>query len=242
MRHTTLYTTQARAGYWVLAMLIATAAVMLVTTPAARAGNVLKTIEGKARVVDGDTLEIAGLRIRLEGIDAPERGQTCNRAWLPLQWRCGRSATRALRRLVSGHIVKCRSRGLDAYDRIIAVCFVGDDNINAAMVRQGNAWAFTKYSTSYVTEQKLAQQKKRGVWRAKTETPWDYRAARWQSSDQAAPQGCPIKGNITDRGRIYHMPWSPWYKRVRINEAEGERWFCSEDEAAQAGWRPVGGA
>ena len=48
-----------------------------------------------------------------------------------------------------------------------------------------------------------------------------------------------IKGNITDNGRIYHMPWSPWYGKVRIDPARGERWFCNENEAMAAGWRPV---
>jgi hypothetical protein len=59
-------------------------------------------------------------------------------------------------------------------------------------------------------------------------------------ADQAAVSGdCPIKGNITSSGHIYHMPWSPWYEKVRIDTAKGERWFCSEREALAAGWRPV---
>jgi hypothetical protein len=48
-----------------------------------------------------------------------------------------------------------------------------------------------------------------------------------------------IKGNITNGGRIYHMPWSPWYEKVRIETTKGERWFCNENEAVAAGWRPV---
>ena len=194
---------------------------------------------GSARVVDGDTLEIAGVRIRLEGIDAPERGQRCSRAWWPGKWQCGRAATRALKSLTRGQDVRCESRGQDKYGRMIGVCFVQGRDINSAMVRFGHAWAFTKYSNSYVEEEDIARQRKRGIWRAKTQTAWDFRAKRWAASEQVAPEGCAIKGNISARGRVYHMPWSPWYARVRINTAKGERWFCSEAEAQSAGWRSV---
>ena len=53
------------------------------------------------------------------------------------------------------------------------------------------------------------------------------------------PMDAPFKGNITRRGRIYHMPWSPWYGRTRIEPAKGERWFCNERQALDAGWRPA---
>lgn len=198
------------------------------------------TVVGHARVVDGDTLEIVGRSIRLEGIDAPEAGQRCDRAWWPGTWRCGRAATRALTSLIDDQPVRCVRKGIDRYDRIIAVCFAGGMDLNAAMVRDGFAWAFRKYSTSYVREEAVARATKRGVWRAETQTPWAYRAHRWAVSEQTAPDGCAIKGNITGNGRIYHMPWSPWYKRVRINTRKGERWFCSERDAKAAGWRPVG--
>lgn len=199
-----------------------------------------ETIVGHARVIDGDTLDIVGRRIRLEGIDAPETGQRCARAWWPGTWRCGRAATRALRSLIGRQPVRCVRKGVDRYDRIIATCFVGQTDLNAAMVRDGHAWAFRKYSTTYVDEESVARTGKRGVWRAPTETPWAYRAQKWTVSEQAAPDGCAIKGNISSNGRIYHMPWSPWYKRVRIDTGKGERWFCSEQAAQAAGWRPVG--
>lgn len=198
-----------------------------------------KQVSGMAKVVDGDTLDIAGTRIRLEGIDAPEHGQWCNRAWLPLAWNCGRSATRALKKLTRGQTVQCQSRGTDSYARMIGVCFVHGQDINAEMVRRGHAWAFVKYSTNYVAEEKMARIEKRGIWRAKTETAWAYRAKKWKAAEETIPQGCPIKGNISARGRVYHMPWSPWYRRVRVDTRAGERWFCSEAEARAAGWRPV---
>ncbi len=106
------------------------------------------------------------------------------------------------------------------------------------MVTAGLAWAFTQYSKAYASEEAQARARRIGVWQAATETPWDYRARRWQSAAQQAPAGCPIKGNINAQGeRIYHAPWSHWYERTRVNVAKGERWFCSEGEAIAAGWR-----
>jgi hypothetical protein len=83
----------------------------------------------------------------------------------------------------------------------------------------------------------LARAEKRGLWSYNCQAPWDYRAHRWDMASQQAPTGCPIKGNISSKGKIYHMPWSRDYGRTKISPAKGERWFCSEQEAIDAGWR-----
>ena len=71
------------------------------------------------------------------------------------------------------------------------------------------------------------------------EPAWLFREKHWAGAEQAAPKGCAIKGNVTAHGHIYHMPWSPWYGKVKVDAAKGERWFCSESEAMAAGWRPA---
>ena len=195
-------------------------------------------LAGVAKVVDGDTLAIGGTRIRLEGIDAPEAGQTCRRRLLG-HWACGTDATNALARLVDGKALRCEPRGLDKYGRTLGVCFLDALDVNAWMVRNGNAWAFVKYSKSYVKEEAQARELRVGIWQGEAMPAWEYREQRWAAAEPQAPQGCAIKGNITANGRIYHMPWSPWYAQIRMDPDKGRRWFCTEAEAVAAGWRPV---
>lgn len=200
-------------------------------------------VEGVAHVVDGDTIDIGRTRIRLEGIDAPEGGQSCARAGGGT-WPCGQAATRELQKLVGRSSIRCARTGTDKYGRMLGVCFVGQTDINAAMVRRGLAWAFVKYSNAYVAEEAEARARRAGIWQAPSTTAWDYRAGKWTAAQGSAPADAPsgdciIKGNITASGRIYHMPWSPWYEKVKIEPAKGERWFCNEREAVAAGWRPV---
>lgn len=202
------------------------------------ASDGVTTISGAARVVDGDTIEIDGQRIRLEGIDAPETAQTCG-AKTGGTWACGRGAAKALQALVSGSDVSCDSRGRDKYGRVLGICFTDGRDVNATMVKSGMAWAFTKYSQSYVAEEAVARATLSGVWQGPSEAPWDYRHKGWQVAEADAPQGCAIKGNVTSKGHIYHMPWSPWYDRVTVDSGRGEQWFCSEADAQAAGWRPA---
>lgn len=204
----------------------------------ATAANPAATLSGQATVVDGDTLDIAGERIRLEGVDAPEISQTCNTSD-GAPWACGREAQRALSRLVDKQTVMCDRKGADKYGRTLAVCYVEGEDINALLVRTGMARAFVKYSTLNVAQEVEAQAAKLGLWQGEHVAPWDYRHNRWQTAEVSAPAGCAIKGNVSSRGKIYHVPWGTWYDKVKVDEGHGERWFCSEAEAQAAGWRPA---
>lgn len=218
-----------------LALAVAPIAAGPLGPSAAYAGS---PVSGTATVIDGDTIEVAGQRVRLEGIDAPEMAQMCGNRFFG-SWPCGREAQRMLAKLVQGRSVTCEAQGRDKYGRILGVCSAGDREINAEMVRSGLAWAFVKYSTRYVSDEASARDAKAGVWRGEAQPAWEFREKRWAVAEGNAPDGCAIKGNVSANGHIYHMPWSPWYGKVRIETAKGERWFCSEDEATKAGFRPA---
>ena len=148
---------------------------LLLCTPASA-----QEIVGPARVIDGDTIEIAGTRIRLYGIDAPEWYQICFGPNAQ-PWRCGRDSAWALRDLTKGHAVRCPELfGLDRYRRTLAVCFVGSVEINRAMVESGMAWAYRKYSKRYVEIEERAKARKTGVWGGPipNTTPEDVRKGR----------------------------------------------------------------
>lgn len=226
----------ALAGALLLPLLVGPAATGRPAPSGGKAHNFAGEVSGRATVIDGDTLDVDGRRVRLEGIDAPETAQSCGRRWFGT-WACGQAAAKALSQLVDGRRITCRSTGHDAYGRVLGVCNVDATDLNAEMVRRGMAWAFVKYSRSYVAEEAAAREARAGIWQGEAEPAWIFRANRWQSAETAAPSGCAIKGNVTGHGRIYHMPWSPWYGRVKVDAARGERWFCSETEAREAGWR-----
>jgi endonuclease YncB( thermonuclease family) len=136
----------------------------------------MTSIVGYARVIDGDTIDISGKRIRLYGIDAPEAAQTCVIAGQT--YRCGETATRALIDLVRDRTVQCEPTGLDRYQRTIARCKVQGNNtdINAWLVRKGLAVAYRRYSYEYITDELGARIAQRGVWAGTFQMPWDYRA------------------------------------------------------------------
>ena len=128
-----------------------------------------------ARIVDGDTVVLSGVRVRLHGIDAPETRQSCRDA-RDRRYRCGREATAALIRLAGGGI-RCRmQRGSDRYGRKIGTCYAADGrNINAEMVRLGHALAYRKYSTAYVAQEREARARRRGLHRGAFVDPWAWR-------------------------------------------------------------------
>ncbi|MEH6663667.1 MAG: thermonuclease family protein [Brevundimonas sp.] len=115
-------------------------------------------ISGHARVVDGDGLEISGRRIRLHGVDAFEMRQMCGAN------ACGQASADALRNLVGGRPVDCLEMDRDRYDRIVAVCRAGGQDLGAAQVRRGHAVAYTRYSHRYVPEELAARRENAGAW------------------------------------------------------------------------------
>jgi len=216
-------------------------------------------LSGMARVIDGDTIALGQQHIRLEGIDAPETDQVCLDA-KGKPWTCGIAARDSLSSRIAGRIVSCAARGEDRYGRMLAICSAGGEDLNAFMVRQGLALDYVKYSRDYTSEEDTARERRRGMWAGAFIAPWDWRhrdrdtvilgalsvpvTAQAEllapaSSASAPSLECTIKGNVNTKGeRIYHMPGQIAYARVNMRDPQ-KRWFCSEDEARAAGWRPA---
>lgn len=200
-------------------------------------------LEGQASVIDGDTLDIAGQRIRLHGVDTPESRQLCYRDDQP--WRCGRDAALALADKIGRRHVRCDPKDRDRYDRVVAVCYLGEEDLNAWLVGQGWGMAYVTYSRAYVADEQLAKGARRGIWGSEFDPPWNWRRGERKAGSappvaqvDAAASGCAIKGNVNRKGdRIYHIPGGQFYDRTRVNEGEGDRWFCSEGDAETAGFR-----
>jgi endonuclease YncB( thermonuclease family) len=228
------------------------------------------------QVTDGDTINVrlsSGIiNVRLGSIDAPEHDQPG-----------GAEATTALARRLAGRQVELEIESQDQYERLVAIVYLGGENMNSWLVQQGHAWAYRQYMSDprYCVWEADARLYRRGLWNAPAgsqKAPWEWRRSqddgrrrfaftdyqretvascvksmrRADSRDDASVQpvitmavpvtepsagNCLIKGNISESGRIYHVPGSEWYERTQINPAKGERWFCSEAEAKAAGWR-----
>ncbi|MCU0947272.1 MAG: thermonuclease family protein [Porphyrobacter sp.] len=216
-----------------------------------------QVMTGPATVIDGDTIEMTGMRIRLVGIDAPESKQLCNRANAP--WACGEEASVTLAQIIGGQPLQCTAQGQDSYGRTLAVCQTRTLDIGREMVRRGMAITRDNAPPNYADSLNIARQLGYGLWSGSFETPAAWRAAnpradtpapRMAREDGPAPangtrprpasgqrytnqHGCAIKGNHSPRGEwIYHLPGQKYYEQTRP-----EALFCTEHEAMAAGYR-----
>ena len=149
--------------------------------------------------------------------------------------------------------------GADRYGRSLGICFADDEDLNAWMVGEGWALPFVRYSRAYVTAESDARAGQRGLWSGAFIAPWDWRhrdhkttvlgalsvpvtaqaelLAPASSAGAPSPE-CVIKGNVNRRGEhIYHQPGQVAYALINMGAGHGRRWFCTPEEAEDAGWR-----
>lgn len=137
------------------------------------------TLVGSASVIDGDTIEIHGQRVRLKAVDAPKAAQTCTAE--TGSWPCGRRAANALADLIASRTVYCRPSGTDRYGRLVAACASGDIDLGGWMVEHGWALAYRRYGTNYVAAEDKARSARLGIWAGSFVAPWDFRAGAIRS-------------------------------------------------------------
>lgn len=151
-----------------------------------------------------DTVSVSHSLIRLIVFSCDDRGNTAGK-----DWACGKAALAEMENLaLSVNHVECDDRGQDGHGRQLSVCRADGQDVEERLVQDGLAWSFRKYSHDYDADEEDAHHRGIGVWQAETETPWDFRAHKWDIAIQTVPDGrFPIKGNINDKGeRIYHAP------------------------------------
>ena len=131
------------------------------------------TAKPRFQVVDGDIVKFGPQLVRLFGIDAPEKGQTCDDG----HWQPGPLAKKALEGFIAGRPVTCKQVDHDARNnRPVAQCFAGEDDLQAMMVAAGWAWSFGQYSQRYAPEEREAVTAKLGVHGHRCIPPWEWRA------------------------------------------------------------------
>jgi len=196
------------------------------------------------RVADGDTLEaiVRGesrpIRIRLEGVDAPELGEVFSR-----------EAQRFLQALVAKVSVRVTGRDLDNYGRLVARVAAGGLDASTALVRAGLACHAYARDAALAREESQARAVGVGFWAANAKKPICVErtafSARSSSTSSPATRGRrstkatpPVRESNGFRGnensKLYHAPWCPNY-----NCRNCTRLFASEAEAKMAGFRPA---
>ncbi|MHC9236627.1 thermonuclease family protein [Pseudooceanicola sp. 502str34] len=136
-----------------------------------------RVLTGIASVIDGDTLEIHGDRIRLHAIDAIEWRQRCLRPD-GTEWRCGTDAANALADKIESTTVQCHVIYTDLYGRFVAKCYQKGEDLNAWLVAEGWAVAYRQYGQDYVLEEDEAKAAKRGIWASRFIMPWVWRSGQ----------------------------------------------------------------
>ena len=218
-------------------------------------GDAAEHLTGSARVVDGDTVVIGSTSVRLNGIDAPETDQVCVDA-AHATWTCGIAARDALS-VKQQASWDCAITGHDRYGRSLATCRVEAARMSASGWPRtaGRCRSFAIPTPTIAT--KLGPRRAEGSLGRRLLAPWDWRARNSKTSfsgatsvpidaqrillspasaAEAPSPECIIKGNVNRSGEcIYHVPGGAFYSKVKMKPGEGDRWFCTAEEAEAAG-------
>lgn len=136
-------------------------------------------LSGEATAVDGDTLRLGTIRVRIFGIDAPESHQRCSLK-SGADYACGERAALFLAGAVYGRSIVCEAKDRDRYGRTVALCRAGGVDLGQALVNSGLAVADRRYSEIYVADEERPRRARRGLWSGAFVPPSDFRANRFR--------------------------------------------------------------
>src|SRR5690606_3633650 len=225
----------------------------------------IKTFDAKVEsVVDGDTIKVyingKVESVRFLLVDTPET----NHPRLGKQ-PFGEEAKEFTRQMLEGKTVQLEKdvSDRDKYGRLLYYVYIDGKSVQEELLKNGLARVAyvyapnTKYVDRYYEIQKEAQQKGIGIWSIENYTQEDgfhkevvegetssnsnenQKRNESNQSTSGSSGDCNIKGNISSSGeKIYHMPGQQFYERTKIDPSKGEQYFCSREEAEQAGFRP----
>ncbi|WP_192182553.1 thermonuclease family protein [Mesorhizobium amorphae] len=183
-------------------------------------------IMGTASVVDGDTIEVHGQRIRFNGIDAPESRQLCKGA-NGVDYPCGRRSAEALDTfLAASRPVQCTFVTWDRYHRFVGDCRRADGaSVASWMVEHGQALDWPRYSNgAYARQQAQAKAAKVGLWTGEFEAPWDWRSGH---SDDPKPSTNHKLGLITHGQIAQSYSCQPRRYCSQISSCEEAHWYLN---------------
>lgn len=172
MKERTTFETYRSRGTSLVCLLVLT---FLVSVPASGQDQLPVLVGTVTKIVDGDTIDVqlstGPIRVRLHGVDTPERGQP---------W--GKESTAALTAVVMGKEVDIEPFSQDRYERMIGIVFLGDLNVNLELVKRGHAWAYRQYmrkeDSALCINEAAARTAKRGLWALPARdrvAPWEWR-------------------------------------------------------------------
>lgn len=169
-------------GTWLfLALLVVAFVAVGLTSEPPSSGQGAPLIGSVERVTDGDTIVLAGQRIRLIGLDAPEWNQTC-RTTAGGDWGCGQAAAHRMRELTRGRSLTCSPQGRDRYGRLLATCRDGDTDLAEALVGEGLAISTGRYAAA----ESRARASRTGLWQGTFARPAEWRARETTSGGESA--------------------------------------------------------
>lgn len=131
------------------------------------------------KIIDGDSLEIGDKRIRLTGIDAPEYIQYCKDEHHN-KYPCGKDSALFLKNMINNQPITCKVHKKDQYERYLCTCYVNNIDLNAEMIKSGNAVIYME--TPYRKEQEFAKKNKKGLWKGRFMHPRLFRRLKEQEN------------------------------------------------------------